>query len=341
MTTKLFFKDQIRSEVLKVLSGYCFQERQEYFPKICILSPWISDVQLEIRKDVYDLDELYFGWDYGIFSINLPYALLALKLDYGAHISIVTLPPIEKYHQKPELVKTLMDFLDEIGCNVYVNPNLHTKLILSNDLALIGSFNLSIPALYGKEELGISIDDMENLKTLEQYARKVIVSSKPYGYTVQARQQDLARMDELHAYVEKYRRFDIDLKPFNSVTRGWLYENILGVERDSREFIHARFGPICVDEVIKLATFDIEEFYVKLVLAYVIDTSESSVLHYLRNQFGYQGKYEINEILEFLETKLARKHIPKIAPRIEFPPWKSKTSILDKPLTELRAWSKK
>ena len=337
MTTKLFFKDQIRSEVLKVLSGYCFRERQEHFPQICILSPWISDVQLEIGKDTYDLDTFYFGWDYGIFSINLPYALLALKLDYGANIDIVTLPPTEKhYDNRASSIKTLLDFLDEIGCNVFVNPDLHTKLIHSNDLALLGSFNLSFSALWGREEIGASFDDMENLKVLEKYARKVVASSKPYGYTVQAREQDLARTEELSRYFDKHRRLDLEPKPFNSVTRGWLYEDVLGVTRDSHEFIYSFFGPILVDEVIKLATFDMEEFYLKLVLAYVINEPKSKVLYYLKNRFGYQGKYEINEILNFLETKLAREHIPKIKPSIEFFPWKSKTSVRDKPMD---SWS--
>jgi len=45
------------------------------------------------------------------------------------------------YHDGWLRAKTLLDFLDEIGCEIFVNPKLNSKLLLANDLALLGSFN--------------------------------------------------------------------------------------------------------------------------------------------------------------------------------------------------------
>ena len=71
MTTKILMKEQIKSEVLKVLSGYCFDIRKPDSPKITLLSPWISNVELQLDTEVYELDEMWFGHDYGITSISL------------------------------------------------------------------------------------------------------------------------------------------------------------------------------------------------------------------------------------------------------------------------------
>lgn len=42
MTTKILMKNQIKSEVLKVLSGYCFESRKPESPKIFILTPGLA-----------------------------------------------------------------------------------------------------------------------------------------------------------------------------------------------------------------------------------------------------------------------------------------------------------
>lgn len=315
MTTKILFKNKIRAEVLKVLSGYCFRERYSKHPYILILSPWISNVQLDIDKEVFELDELWFGWDYGIQSINIPYALLLLKMSFGAEITLVTLPPTERnYDQRTSYVHNLLDFLDEIGCEVFVNPNLHSKLILSNDLGLIGSFNLSKAALYDREEIGISIDDMSNLRVLEEYADGVIATSTPYGYTVRANRQ----------------RQDYDNKGIvvTKVTRGWLHEQIV------RNFFNVIYDPTLFNEflidhigtksfylnkVIQELASNLDAFYVKAVMKYLepqYHISENEKLHYLKSILNYQGNHEIREILDFLKDKLARTHIPKIPLRI-------------------------
>ena len=318
MTVKILLKDQIRAQVLKILSGYCFWERFPSEPNIYILSPWISNVQLEIDREVLELDELWFGLDYGIRSINLPYALLLLKLDFGANIYIVTLPPNRRnYSDGVPWVRNLLDFLDEVGCEVLINPNIHSKLLFSNDLALLGSFNLSKSALYDREEIGVSIDDIGNLKVLEQYAKSIVRSSTPYGYTVRA-YRELGRL------------------PINAkVTRGWFYEEVVK-ERFGLSFPkrgRGRGAPglfdefliddiintkeiYYLDDVVKEVASDLEAFYVKAIITYMRFSSEKEILAWLRGRFDYQGKYEIGGVLDFLKSKLAREHIPKLPIRV-------------------------
>lgn len=310
--TKVVIKDEIRAHVLKVLSGYCFAERQPHLPKIFILSPWISNVQLEIDKSIFESDRLFFGLDYGILSINLPYALLALKLDFGADISIVTLPPTKENYRDPHARRELLDFLDEIGCNVYVNPDFHSKLILSNDLALVGSFNLTVPALSGREEIGVCIDDIGNLRVLENYAYKMIGQSRPYGYTGRAH-------EELLAFSARTRSREL--------TRGLLFEEI--VKADSRlqgitfdtyeschEFIFFYFKTIYTKDLIKKVASNLEAFYTKAILAFLQSKSHSNEkrLEFLRSRFYYKGKHEVTAVLDFLSTRLARDHVPRIPP---------------------------
>jgi len=320
MTPRILIREKIKAQVLKVLSGYCFRERHPEYPEITILSPWISDVQLEIDKETYELDELWFGLDYGILSINLAYALLLLKLDWGAAVRIVTLPANERnYHERASWVRNLLDFLDEIGCDVYVNPDLHSKLILSNDLALIGSFNLSKSALYDREEIGVCIDDISNLKALQEYAQNVIASSTAYGYTHVTRQREGIVIGNKNPITSR-------------VTRGWLYERLVA------EYFHEAVGPdrslfdefliehlgtksIYLDGVIKEVALNLDAFYTKAILKCLqtrphMNEHEKAILGFLRHQFDYRGVFEIGDILGFLKTKLARPSVPKISIRM-------------------------
>jgi len=342
-------KDQIRYWVLDVLSGHCFGERRPDNPRIIILSPWIKDVRLDMDKKFRSLDEEFFTHVYGISSINLPYALLAVKLDFGADIDIVTLPPTKKHHgERTSEVMDLLDFLDEIGCNVYTNDDLHSKLILSNDIALLGSFNLSFPALWGREEVGVSIDDLENMKILENYAGNVLVSSRPYGFTVKCRQhefhlggdraaEEMVKILNGDGHITKdqekraLERDPIKHNPINSVTRGWLLEemvrrNLAGEPEmsrpvsgeDIREFHYflLKPGDATSHDMIQLAASDLKAFYIRFLLAFRKGYPEK-MLGFLKLLFNYQGKNEVGEVLDFLETKLARTHVPKISPIIK------------------------
>lgn len=324
MTTKIIAKGEIRAQTLKVLSGYCFRERKSQHPNVCILSPWISDVELEIDREVYALDDLWFGLDYGIVSINLAYALLLLKLDFGAEIKIVTLPPNEEnYRDGAFFHQQLLEFLDEIGCSIYLNTSLHSKLILSNDSALLGSFNLSKSALYDREEVGVSIDDIDNLKTLDSYAGSIVSSSEPYGYTAKISRMPLSFMEA----------------PFHSqITRGMLYERAVQTyygrheidDTDYAEFLREGIGleDIYSKYIISEIASDLDRFYMKALFAYIQPStryfpnkdSDNKKLERLRVLFDYEGKLDMEEISKFVREKFARKCLPRIKLRIRTMP---------------------
>jgi len=350
MTTAILLDDEIRIQVLNILSGNTIRKRDRNWPQITILSPWISNVDLEMVSDPNQWDEestFWFSIDYGIRYINLPYAILFLKLDLGVQVNIVTLPIRNKADSPREMrnyeyVKPILDFLDEVGCNVYTNPILHSKLILSNDLALIGSFNLSKAALYDNEEVGISIDDVDNLRILENYARRVIESSTPFGFTANLRRKySSARAKSV---TEK-------------VTRGWLYEQVVmdstmedwpssssfdcqtafrgflvfyyGYEHDSlytwriAEEVGSSPGAF-YEEVLKNFFQANKELLPNDPWMTAQEKRDALRIHrksYLEKRFNYKGEAKTGEILAFLRTKLVRHHFPKV--RLQLVPMES------------------
>jgi hypothetical protein len=311
MTTKTIPNDQIRSEIFKILSGYWQRLRET--PKIYILSPWISDVQLETDADVLKLDELWFGLDYGIFSINLAYAILLVKLVFGTEINIVTRDPaIEEKFRGKEYAQTaynLLDFLDEIGCRVFLNSSLLSTLILCNDVALAGSFDLSKP-VYGEEEIGTSLNDPDDMKILEKRALDTIDSSTPYGYTVHVAHTG-------SSIVAK-------------ATRGWLFEMIaehyfpkasLSKRDCSNIFLTEHIGTksVYLNGMVKEVAPDLDTFYIKAILQALMDGEARSIernFRFLSTLLDYKGHMEISEVMNFLEAKFAREHVPKIPLRI-------------------------
>jgi hypothetical protein len=277
-------------------------------PKIYVLSPWISDVQLTIDDDVLALDEPWFGLDCGIFSINLAYEMLLVKLVFGAEINIVTNDPLkdEKYRGREysQRAFNLIDFLDEVGCRVFFARDLHSTLILTNDLALSGSFDLSKSEAYDENENGILINDLDDIKTLEKHAIDAINSGTPYGYTARA----------VHAGSSIVAK----------ATRGWLYEMIAEhyfpkahfSKRDSSyTFLTECIGTksVCFDGMIREIASDLETFYVNAILQALMGGENRSIE---RNcgflpALDYRCKMEFEEVMNFLETKLAREHVPE------------------------------
>jgi len=311
MTTKIIPNDRIRAEMLQILSGY--RQRLYEFPKIYVLSPRISDIQLTIDADVLGLDESWFGLDCGIFSINLAYAMLLVKLVFGAEINIVTNDPQKgEKHASEEYVQRaidLIDFLDEVGGRVFLARNLHSTFILTNDLALSGSFDLSKSEVYDESEGCTLTNDLNNIKTLEKHALAAINSSTPYGYTARA-------VHPVSSIIAK-------------VTRGWLYEMIAEhyfpkanfSKRDSSyTFLTEHIGTKSVyfDGMIREITSDLEAFYVNAILQALMDGEEQSIERNFRflKTLGYKGRMEIEEVINFLKTKLAREHVPKIPLRM-------------------------
>jgi hypothetical protein len=306
MTTQIIAKEEIRAHILKVLSGYCFSDRNASSPEITILSPWISDVQLELDESIFNLDKLWFGLDYGIESINLAYALLLLKTEVGARIDIVTLPPTrENYGEGANYRRLLLDFLDEIGCDIYLNSELHSKLILSNDSALLGSFNLSNSALYNREEIGVSIDDIGNLKILENYVHDLIKSSGPYGISPKIQLTYGPRF-----YTNKLTRgklFDIIIHKFyQHQYRGRYYE----FTREIME-LESTYSKYFIQEI----TSDLEGFYTKAILSfldYCTKYDEDDRLHEFLNLINYHAKFNPEYIIRCIKKQYARTEFPKI-----------------------------
>lgn len=329
LTIQLLFDDEIRSHVLKILSGECVFIRRPNVPKIYILSPWISDVQIEF-SDLYISKEYeklvktqgpggtFLFLDYNIKSINLPYALLLFKLHGGCEVespcelNIVTLPP-EEMNLSPDYlpkVKTLLDFLDEIGCNMFVNSKLHSKLLLANDLAVLGSFNLSSSALYYREEIGVSINDLDNLDRLETYCRKVIQESQPYGYSSMIENGWIR--DDMEGLPPEVIR-ERNLSRREQITRGWLLDKLIknAYSEGYGEFLNITGG---YDRQLRSYSRDLNLFYLDS-LRKLISSPKGKDL--VKGFFDYQGNQSTDSIMEFVNSKFARKRVPDIRMRIK------------------------
>jgi len=270
LTIEILSGSKIRSKILEILLGLHLGERHVGFPRLYILSPWISDV--EIRFGDVDFASLSknenFGHHFNIKSINLAYAILLIRIFFGVEVNIVTLPPNLPHYSHRNLKKTklLLDFLDEIGCNVFLNAHLHTKLISSNDLALLGSCNLSNSALYDKEELAISIDDLANLDKLDEYATNVVYLSEPYGFTsIHWSGYDKIYEDSKGEYVTPAQY---------KFTRGWLLEKIIDrIVGRYKTIVPNIFAHCCIFvffeedksfyELANSISYDLEEFYMQ------------------------------------------------------------------------------
>jgi hypothetical protein len=251
--------------------------------------------------------------NYGIFSINLAYAILLVKLVFGTEINIVTHDPAEeeklqgkKYSQT---AYNLLDFLDEIGCRIFLNSRLHSTLILRDDVALACSFDLSKP-FHQLEDIGVSFSDPDHLKILEKRALDEINSATPYGYTANADSHGSLTMPK--------------------ATRGWLYEKIVEhyfpraslSKRDSfHTFLTEHIGTKSAyfDGMVKELYSDLEAFHVKAILQALMDGEKRSIernLPFLSTLLGYRGQMRIEEVTSFLEARFVRKHVPKIPLRI-------------------------
>ncbi len=313
MTIQLLFGDKIRSEILRILSGECLFKRQGDLPHVYILSPWISDVNIEfsdlhISKE--DRETSFLHLDYNIKSINLSYALLLLKLHGGCsteqavQIDIVTLPPDESNYSPNYVprIRRLLDFLDEIGCNVFVNQKLHSKLIYSNDLALLGSCNLSKSALYDREEIGVTINDLDNLEKLEMYCIDVIHTSEPFGYS--------CWQNWNYPLSEKYKELSSRGDRF---TRGWFLDFMVeqAYGQGYGEFLFITGG---YDRAIKSYSRDLDQFY-RESLRKLVSSPEG--MNIMKTRFKYEGEESLDSMIDFVCNKFARKSIPNIKLRLK------------------------
>jgi len=228
VTTKVLLGDEIGSQIHDIFAGEHFPLGGTLRPYLYILSPWISNV--EIKGKIPKMGPMSPQIGYEFESMDLAHAILLAILLFDIEVNLVTKPPDEKtYPSDPSHAIRLLDFLDEIGCNIYVNDLLHSKMLLTREIAIIGSLNLTKAALYDREEIAVSIDDLENLYVLERYAEDIREGSEPYGYTANRKTK--------------------------KVTRGVLYEMLGGggrIERSTIENILSNIEFFYMNRIIEL-----------------------------------------------------------------------------------------
>ena len=324
MTVQILLGDKIRSELLKILAGMSFEQRDKENPCLYILSPWISDVPIEFSdlKSLDEWDELFLVGDYGIKSINLPYALLLVKIHRGAEVNIIARPPTEEHYfhnpQYASRVKILYDFLDEIGCNIFVNPDLHAKLIFSNDLALLGSFNLTKAALCDKEEIGVSINDLDNLSLLEDHSKGIVFRSQLYGYSSPL---NWGWFFDSKEEVPDEVRIERQKKRKDKITRGWLFEYMMKTlhHPSYHRYMYGDFFNVTSreDKDIKSYCSNLNLFYLTNFRRLLSEKPDWMKSIDFKDFFDYEGEESMDSCLEFINEKFARKNIPSIRLRIK------------------------
>lgn len=273
MTTKVILADEIGSRIHDILAGEHFLLPDAH---LHILSPWISNV--EIKGKIPKMGPISPQICYTFESLDLAHAILLARLLFDAEVKIVTKTPTKETYSNPIYVKNLLDFLDEIGCSIFTNDTLHSKMLLTGGIAIIGSLNLTKSALYDREEIAVSIDDLENLDILYDYADDVVKESEPYGFTAYGYKRDKA-------------------------TRGWLYTRLGGTA-------HTVF--IGHDLSFENILLNIETFYLESIIKL---SMKKSLPYHLRQGAlqAYKGPYmSEDEVVIFLKSVLAREQFPQI-----------------------------
>ena len=275
MTTKVILANEIGNRIHDVFAGEYFLLGRE--PCLHVLSPWISNV--EIKGKIPKMGPMSPQICYTFESIDLAHAILLARLLFDIEVNLVTKTPNQQTYSNPVYVKSLLDFLDEIGCKVFLNDNLHSKLLYTGNMAIVGSLNLTKSALYEREEIAVSIDDLENLSILADYAKDVMEESEAYGYT---------------AYDGKIKK----------VTRGWLYHELGG-----RSFTEFQKYDLSIEDTL----LNVETFYLESISKLCMQKSLPPL--YLRRQAlqAYKGPYTSEDtVITFLKGVLGRKEFPKV-----------------------------
>lgn len=274
MTTKVILGDEIGSRIHDVFAGEHFLFGYGERPRLNILSPWISNVK--IKGKIPKMGGVSPQICYAFESIDLAHTILLARFLFNVEVSLVTRTPNENTYSNPTHAKNLLDFLDEIGCRIFTNDMLHSKMLLVDGLAIVGSMNLTKSALYDREEIAISIDDLENLFILASYAYDVSKESKPYGYTATENRK---------------------------VTRGWLY-HMFG-KAAHRVFREHGFS---IEDILS----NIESFYSESITKLLMNDRPINV-PYMRARIAYNGPYKSkHEAVCLLKKVLAREQFPKI-----------------------------
>jgi len=104
-----------------------------------------------------------------------------LAIQKNIEVNFISRKPDNNYRADPE--EKLKQFLDN-GCNLYLVPNLHSKIFCNESKALITSMNMYMYSVINNEEIGVKISKKNEKKEYEgiiYYIEKLkLKTSKAY-----------------------------------------------------------------------------------------------------------------------------------------------------------------
>jgi len=89
---------------------------------------------------------------------------IELAIKKGTEVNFISRQPDSRFKGDPE--KILKEFTEK-GCNLYLVPNLHTKVYCNESKALITSMNLYMHSVINNEEIGVKISRKHEIKEFE------------------------------------------------------------------------------------------------------------------------------------------------------------------------------
>jgi phosphatidylserine/phosphatidylglycerophosphate/cardiolipin synthase-like enzyme len=92
--------------------------------------------------------------------------LLRAAVSRGVSISFISRGQ-DAYHHD-DIMKVLAQFR-EIGCSVFLLPNLHAKIYYNESMALVSSMNLYLASTIRNHEIGVIVDDPGELDEIRRY----------------------------------------------------------------------------------------------------------------------------------------------------------------------------
>jgi len=178
VTTKVLLGDEIGSRIHDIFAGEHFLLTSRFSPRLYILSPWISNV--EIKGKIPKMGPMAPQICYDFETMDLAHAILLAKLLFEIKVILVTKPPNEETYSNPVYVESLLDFLDEIGCSVFVNDVLHSKMLLTQQIEVTRGMLFEVLAesgeiLYLRREEYRDLEIESILSNIERFYLRSII----------------------------------------------------------------------------------------------------------------------------------------------------------------------